>query len=113
MLPPFGRRDLVLDQFVHGLGVGHAQQGLGQTHQRHALFGRKTVFGQKHFHHARLAVGPDRADQIGGTGGDADAGRFIGSKVAHQSGDQLFFVAQMQFADRLTDVVKLDHVAFL
>ena len=39
MAAPVRRRDLVLDQRIDGLGVGHAQQRLGQTHQRHTLIG--------------------------------------------------------------------------
>ena len=50
MRRPVVRRDLVADQLVHRLGVGHAQQRLGQAHQRHALLGREAVGRKEHLH---------------------------------------------------------------
>jgi hypothetical protein len=41
MRGPVVRRDLVADQFVDRLVVRHAQQRLGQTHQRHAFLCRQ------------------------------------------------------------------------
>ncbi len=67
VLAPVRRGDLVLDQRVHGFGVRHAQQCLGQAHQRDALFGGKTVFGQKDLHQAGPHIGADSTDKIGPT----------------------------------------------
>jgi len=47
---PVMRRDLVADQFVDGLRIGHPQERLGQAHQRHALAARQAIFRQKLFH---------------------------------------------------------------
>ncbi len=85
---PVGRRDLVLDQRVHRLGVGHAQQRLGQAHQRDALLGREAVFGEEDLHQAGAHVGADLADEGRAPGGDAGAvGRGKGGG-ADQAGEQ-------------------------
>ena len=47
MARPIGRAELVADQPVDGLGVGHAQQRLGEAHQRHALLRGQRVFVQE------------------------------------------------------------------
>ena len=44
---PIGGGNLVADQLVDGLGIGDAQQRLGETHQRHALLRGQGVFVQK------------------------------------------------------------------
>ena len=44
---PVRRADLVLDQRIDGLGVGHAQQRLGQAHERHALAAREPVLREE------------------------------------------------------------------
>jgi hypothetical protein len=41
---PIPRADLVADQCVARRVVGDSQQGLGETHQRHALLARQRVF---------------------------------------------------------------------
>ena len=43
VMRPVAGRELVLDQAVGGGGVGHAQQRLGQHHQREALLGRERI----------------------------------------------------------------------
>ena len=40
---------LVFDQAVGGGGIGHAQQRLGQHHQRQTLFGRERIGMQELF----------------------------------------------------------------
>ncbi len=56
--------ELVLDQPVGGRGVGHAQQRLGQHHQRQALLGRERIGVQKILDPAEPAgLGADRLDQ--------------------------------------------------
>ena len=65
MRRPVVRRDLVVDQVVHGLGVGHAQQRLGEAHQRHAFLGREPVGREENLHQPRIGRGAHRAHQIG------------------------------------------------
>ena len=65
MLAPVRRRDLVLDQRVHRVGVRHAQQRLGQTHERDALFGRQAILGEEDLHQAGTYIGADLADKRG------------------------------------------------
>ena len=65
MRRPVRRADLVLDQRVNGFRIGHPEQGLGQTHERHALAGREPVFGEEALHDRGGAARPDIADQIG------------------------------------------------
>ena len=40
-----------MDQLVDRLGIRNPEQGLGQAHEAHALFGREAVFGKECFHH--------------------------------------------------------------
>ena len=63
MFAPIGWRDLVLDQIIHRVGVGHAQQSFGQTHQRDAFVGRKAVFGEEDLHQPRIGAGADLGDK--------------------------------------------------
>ena len=44
---PLGAAELIGDQAVGGLGVGHAQQGFGKTHQSNAFRRRQFVFLQE------------------------------------------------------------------
>ena len=64
MRRPVVRRDLVADQIVHRLGVGNAQQRLGQAHQRHAFLGRQAVGREEHLHQPRIGRPAHRLDQI-------------------------------------------------
>lgn len=66
MLGPVARSDLVLDQVVHGFGIGHAQQRLGEAHQRDALVGRERVFGEEAFEHPARRTGAHLLDELGG-----------------------------------------------
>ena len=84
MLTPVGGRDLVLDQRVDRQLVRHAQHGLGQTHQRHALARRKAIFGQKMFHQRGLCLAADPAHQIGALGRNALARRVVQRRLGHQ-----------------------------
>jgi len=54
MLAPFDRTDLVADQRIGGRCIGHAQQRLGQTHQRDAFFGIKPVLLEERVNPAGL-----------------------------------------------------------
>ncbi len=47
MALPIGAADLVADERVGGVGVGDAQERLGEAHQDHALLGREAVFVQE------------------------------------------------------------------
>ena len=84
MPAPVRGGDLVLDQRVDGLAVGHAQHRFGQTHQRHAFAGGQPVFGQKMLHHRRAGLGADAAHQIGGAGGNRLALALIQPGLRHQ-----------------------------
>ena len=64
MRRPVVRGDLVGDQVVHGLRVGHAQQRLGQAHQRHALLGGKPIGREKDLHQPRVGGAAHGLDQI-------------------------------------------------
>ena len=56
--------ELVFDELVGGAGVGHAQQGFRQHHQRQALFGGEREFAQHVLDAAEPVVpGSDRPDQ--------------------------------------------------
>ena len=60
---PVGGGNLVADQLVDGLGIGDAQQRLGETHQSHALLRGQGVFVQK-------GVEPAAADPLPAHCGD-------------------------------------------
>ena len=80
---PAAGGELVLDQPVGGRGIGHAQQRLGQHHQRQALLGRERVSVQKVFDPAEAAgLGADRFDQRSRARVDA----VFGCGVAHGAG---------------------------
>ncbi|MCY1219377.1 hypothetical protein D9M72_313510 [compost metagenome] len=53
---PLTLRDLVADERVARVGVGNAQQRLGQAHQRHAFLRRQRVLLQQALHQARAAA---------------------------------------------------------
>ena len=53
MRGPGGLHELVFDQPVGRRIVGHAQQRLGEHHQREAFFGRERIFLQKIFDRAQ------------------------------------------------------------
>ena len=80
---PIGGRDLVFDQRVDGLGIRHAQQRFGQTHERHAFLGAEPVFGKEDFHHAGGRGAADVTHQTRRIGGDLGAvlGRKIGLRL--------------------------------
>ena len=73
MRRPVRRADLVLDQHVDCLGVGHPEQCLGQAHERHALARREPVLGEEALHDRGAALGADGAHQIGRAGRDGRA----------------------------------------
>ena len=53
MRAPVRRLDLVGDQLVDRLGVGHTQQRLREAHEPDALVGREPKFGEERLHHGR------------------------------------------------------------
>ncbi len=63
MRAPVRRRDLVFNQVVDRFGIGHPQQGLGQTHETDAFVGREAVFVEERLHHRRLGVVADPLDK--------------------------------------------------
>jgi hypothetical protein len=54
---PLAVRDLVADERIARVGIGNAQQRLGQAHQRHAFLRRQRVFLQQALHEAGAAAG--------------------------------------------------------
>ncbi|MNI46827.1 hypothetical protein D3C73_1013110 [compost metagenome] len=68
MAGPVGRTDLLSDQAVAGVGVGRAQQGLGQAHQGQTFAGAQAEFLQEALDHAlallTLAGAFDQADGV-------------------------------------------------
>ena len=84
-LRPVAGGELVLDQPVGGRGVRHAQQRLGQHHQRQALLGRERIGVQEILDAAEPAgMGADRLDQPPGAGIDAR----LGGRAARRRGQQ-------------------------
>ena len=107
MRRPVVRRDLVLDQVVHRLGVGHAQQRLGKAHQRHALLGREAVGGEEDLHQPRIGRGAHIAHQPGRAGGDRlDRCSADRSARRNQPGERLVFVGQDVGTHEVTKVVE-------
>ncbi len=81
MALPVGAGDLVADQPVDGLGIGDAQQRLGEAHQRDALGRGQRIFVQKRVEAALAeALAADRVDEAAGGRSDAIArlGRNLG-----------------------------------
>ena len=77
---PFAPGDLVADQPVGGVGIGHAQQRLGQAHQHHALLAGQRIFLREGVDAgAAVAVGADVGDQAPGQ--DVDR-LFLGGRHA-------------------------------
>jgi hypothetical protein len=67
VLVPVGFGQLVGDQFLGGLVVRDAQQGLGQTHQQHAFLGRQVVLAHERIERAlRFLQLAHLADPAGG-----------------------------------------------
>ncbi len=64
MRAPITASDFVADQGVTRCIVRHAQQSLGQTHQRGALLARERVFLDQPLDPAALPLGPEASDQI-------------------------------------------------
>ena len=82
---PAAGGELVLDQPVRGRGVGHAQQRLGQHHQRQALLGRQRISVQEIVDAAEPAgLGADRLDQPPRAGIDAALGGALARGVGEE-----------------------------
>ena len=84
MAAPVRGRDLVLDQRVDGLGVGHTQQRFGKAHQRDTFVGGQTVFGQKHFHDTGGGMAADIAHDLRRVLRDLDPFLWRQMRIAHQ-----------------------------
>ena len=63
MRTPVRRRDLVFDQVVDGLGIGYAQQRLGQAHEADAFVGGEAILVEEGLHHGRVGIVADALDQ--------------------------------------------------
>ena len=106
MRRPVMRRDLVADEVVHRAGVGHTQQRLGETHQRHALLGREPVGRQENLHQPRIGRGAHGAHQIGRL--RRDLGALIGGErcLADKALHRFVFRRQVAGAHRGADRVQ-------
>ena len=88
---PAPRRKLVFDQPVGSGAIGHAQQRLGQHHQREAFLGRKRIGVQKIFDTAKSGCSSaDRFDQAPGAGIDALFGGAGTRRLGEEPRCQLF-----------------------
>ena len=82
---PAAGGELVFDQAVGGHGVGHAQQRLGEHHERQPFFGRQRIGVQKILDAAEPAcLGADRLDQRACAGVDAA----FGGMIARRRGEE-------------------------
>ena len=89
-LEPVPGRELVLDQPVGGRGVGHAQQRLGQHHQRQALLGRERIGVEEILDAAEAAgLGADALDQPPRLPVDAVLGRAVARRLGDEAGREL------------------------
>ena len=101
MALPIGRRDLVADQPVDGLGVGDAQQRLGEAHQRHPLGRGQRVFVQEGVEPALAEPLPaHRFDEMAGGEGDAIARRGGDLGGGEEAPAGLGLVEPVRVADR-------------
>ncbi len=87
---PTAGGELVLDQPIGGRGVGHAQQRLGQHHERQPLLGRQRIGVQKLLDAAEPAgLGADGFDQSLRAGIDAAIRGSATTRVGKQTRRQL------------------------
>ena len=88
-IEPAAGGELVFDQAVGGCCVRHAQQRLGQHHQRKPLFGRQRVGVQKIFNAAKPAgFGADRLNKRAGADVDAALSISVSFGVREKAGRQ-------------------------
>ncbi|GAA0557090.1 hypothetical protein GCM10008942_01950 [Rhizomicrobium electricum] len=100
---PVAGRDLVPDQEIGGLVVGHAQQRLGETHQRDAFLGRQRVFLRQSVNTTpACALAANATSEI--TREDADSVIFL--RIALCGGNPLngnvIFIGEVRIGDGLT-----------
>ena len=91
---PVRRGNLVLNQRIHGFGVGHPQQRFGKAHQRNALIGRQAIFGKENLHQPRPGRSADGTHQIRPARRDAGAGRGVKGGFGDQAGQNLPLIVQ-------------------
>ena len=98
---PVRRFDLVVDQLVDRVGIWHPQERFGQTHEAHALFGRKTVFGKKCLHHRGRGFAAHPFDILRACFGDGLAFRLREVNALQQPLDRVGFADLVLRADVL------------
>jgi hypothetical protein len=96
---PIRRADLVADQSVNGRRVRGTQIGLGEAHERDALFRREAVGGEELLHDARMAHPAQGLDQLRRRGGDALAGLGVQGERLQAVGHRRTLVAKPRFCD--------------
>ena len=100
VLAPIRRRDLVLDQRVDGLGVGHTQQRFGKAHQHDAFLGRQAVaVHELRDERLALALGLRLADERESAPRHRVAGGGRAGKLGPQIGDEIGFGTAGEGAD--------------
>ncbi len=113
MALPVAARELVANEPILSLGIGHAQQRLGETHQHDALVARKRVFLSEGVDAARLrAQRAHPRNQVAGERrrGDAFGRRHFG--LGDQGFQDLILVGEIGFRNRLTQKVHLGGSVF-
>ena len=91
--------ELVGNQLVDGLGIGHAEQRFGETHQADTLPGGQAVLPQETFHHGRRVGLPERLDDIGRLVADSLPSGGIERDDVEQLADDLGLAATVLRAD--------------
>ena len=90
---PVSGRDLVGDQLVDGLGVGHPQERLRQAHQDHALAARQLELVHEGVDPAlTVAAAPDLLDQVARPRGDPVQGVVRHPGLAQEALDDLALI---------------------
>jgi hypothetical protein len=99
---PIAGGNLLGDQFVGRLFVRHAQQRLGEAHEREALGVGQSEFLEEALHDALAALQVAGArDKRAGLGVDAGAGGGIERRVRQQCGDRGLFILVFQRVERV------------
>ena len=88
---PAAGGELVLDQAVGGGGVRHAQQRLGQHHEREAFLGGERIGVEKILDAAEtVRLGADRLDELARARIDATLGGAVARGLGEETRRQLF-----------------------
>ena len=88
------------DQPVRGVGVGNAQQRLGEAHQQHALPARQAIFMHEGIDAASLVPPcPRREHKLFGELRDLALLLLAASRALDEGSDKLVFIRKQRFAE--------------